>query len=245
MKCKNCGYEFSGNYCTNCGQKANTSRFDWKHIGKQVLDSFDLDRGFIYTLYNLIIRPGHLIRGYIEGKRIGVANPLKLLLIIGTITNVLSIEAGTFLAGSFPFEINLEDITGYFNYSAKYFSFFSYTGVPFFSFISWLLFLKLPYNFIEHLIANVYVLVGQFLLLILFIPFLYLTDNNFMNVYGVANAAYNVWAMGVFLNLKSIKSYIILTLAVIAPLMAVSFYNYLLYRLVNEEFWLFLDRFFG
>ena len=40
-----------------------------------------MDRGLLYTLRMLMFRPGGLIRGYIEGRRIGHVKPLWLVMV--------------------------------------------------------------------------------------------------------------------------------------------------------------------
>jgi len=167
MKCKNCGEDLTQNYCSNCGQKANTTRFTWSHIWHKIADSIDIDKGFFHTIYYLIRNPGKIIREYLQGKRAGVYNPLKLSLIASAITTIVVIETGTFGGDNpvqLPFGIDpakIEDIEGYFLYSGKYFTFFSFTGVLIFIVSSWLVFIKLGYNFIEHFLANIYIMVGQ------------------------------------------------------------------------------------
>ena len=130
MNCKNCGNTLSGSYCTSCGQKAKTSRFDWQYLGKQILDSVDFDRGFFHTLYSLLRRPGNAINGYINGKRIGFTNPFRLFLIVGALTNFLTYEFDTFslLKAEDIIAADLPEIQSYFKYSSRYFSFFSLTS---------------------------------------------------------------------------------------------------------------------
>jgi hypothetical protein len=242
LQCKNCGTVAPGKYCPNCGQKTNTDRFQWKHIGHQILDSIDFDRGFVYTLYLLLRRPGSAIREFIQGSRVRFANPFKLFLIIGAFTNFLTYEFDTF--SHFIVDVSeLEDLKGYYGYSTKYFSFFTFTAIPLFSVCSWLIFLKRSYNLIEHYILNLYIGVGQFLILIIFIPVIYYFPYDGIIVfYGFVNAAYNTWVLIVFFHAFNVRGIIKIVFAIAIPSVTVFYYNYLIYRLSPQALWEFLDR---
>jgi len=93
----------------------------------------------------LIYKPGIAIRGYINGKRFGFYKPLKLFLITGAIATFITFDYGVFVFEEqvLPDFIPLTDLSRYSLYSGKYFSFFSLTGIPVFTFSSWVLFKKI------------------------------------------------------------------------------------------------------
>ena len=81
--CKNCDSQFDGTYCPNCAQsiKAN-SRLTFKSIISDFFDNiFNLDKGFFYTFWNLIRRPGFVVQSFIDGKRKRFTNPVKFFII--------------------------------------------------------------------------------------------------------------------------------------------------------------------
>ncbi|MDR2085270.1 MAG: DUF3667 domain-containing protein [Bacteroidales bacterium] len=89
-KCKNCGTEFTGTYCYNCGQKNDTERLTTKLIFKNFFSSFtNLDRGVLLTINLLFTNPGKLIKDYIEGKRVIYAKPFTMLIILSSIYGIL------------------------------------------------------------------------------------------------------------------------------------------------------------
>lgn len=101
VKCLNCGKEYTGKYCPNCGQKAKTKRLKFWEIVAD-LNNFVIggDNKFLNTLHGLCRRPGHMVREYIQGHRSQYYNPLQMLIWILSIYAVLS-----FVIGSDPFEI--------------------------------------------------------------------------------------------------------------------------------------------
>ena len=86
MICKNCEQNFYGNYCNNCGQKSNVRKIDFKYLVNEIPDSiFQINRGFLFTLKELFINPGHSIRAFLEGKRKNHFKPLAFIIFTSTL----------------------------------------------------------------------------------------------------------------------------------------------------------------
>lgn len=84
-KCLNCGTEFRGNFCPNCGQSAQTKRFTFLQTVKHLLFIFTkFDDTFWHTTFELFTRPGHMIRDYLRGHRAEYLRPLQLLICLIT-----------------------------------------------------------------------------------------------------------------------------------------------------------------
>ena len=84
--CLNCGTDFRGHYCPNCGQKATTKRLTWKNLIAQAMGVLtNMERGFIHTSLELFYRPGYLIRDYIAGRRANYNKPLPMLFVLATV----------------------------------------------------------------------------------------------------------------------------------------------------------------
>lgn len=84
--CLNCGTELTGKYCSNCGQKADVKRLDWHSLGEEVLHFFThIEKGFLKTTAQLIIRPDRLSKNYLDGKRKQYHKPIGFFLIWITI----------------------------------------------------------------------------------------------------------------------------------------------------------------
>jgi Protein of unknown function (DUF3667) len=91
VTCKNCSNVCDTHFCGECGQKMHVHRFDTKHIFLHEIPHsiFHLDKGFLLTTKELIKRPGHFIRDYIEGKRANHYGPIQYVFIIGIVIGVL------------------------------------------------------------------------------------------------------------------------------------------------------------
>jgi Protein of unknown function (DUF3667) len=83
--CANCDRAVGGadqKFCPACGQPTPAHRIDWHFLGHELEHSvLHMDRGIFYSLNNLMLRPGHLMRDYIEGRRARQVKPLLLLMI--------------------------------------------------------------------------------------------------------------------------------------------------------------------
>lgn len=80
-KCLNCGTEFEGKFCPECGQSADTGRFTMRFIIENVLAAFlSKDGGIWFTLKSLFTRPGAMIVDILNGKRRKYFSPFPMLL---------------------------------------------------------------------------------------------------------------------------------------------------------------------
>ena len=86
IKCLNCGIEFEGNYCPECGQDAKTSRFTLRFIWSNLFAAIlGRDGGIGYTIKNLFSRPGQMIVEILNGKRRNYVSPFPTLFLALTL----------------------------------------------------------------------------------------------------------------------------------------------------------------
>lgn len=181
ITCKNCGTVFSGNYCNQCGQKANIQRINLRHLLHNFFHALThLDTGYIHTLKELAIRPGHTIREYLQGKRSKHSDPLLMLLIIGGLCSVLynhyhlktlsSVDLSTFKG-----EMQMVSLKFY------VLAFFGYSLVL--SLFDYLIFRYKGYNYFELLVMNIFACIEILFLLILLVPVFLLLGSSEVIIY--------------------------------------------------------------
>ena len=170
--CKSCNNIFTGDFCTECGQKVIGQRNTVKHLFTYLLNSFDIDRGVLFTAKSLFTAPGRVISEYLDGKTKVYYNPLKYLIVIASIYAVLMIWFNVF-------DTNLESMNEVLGTDEnqtklqkeinaimkKYLSFVSIIVLPFYSLVSSWVFRKRRLFYAEHLIMNAYFL-SQYLLIL-------------------------------------------------------------------------------
>jgi hypothetical protein len=162
MVCKNCTFEFEGKYCPDCGQKAKTKRITTKSVLEEVRKSLiHYDQGFFFTVLQLLRRPGHTVREYLEGKRAMHVKPVKFLLWT-TALNFLVFH----LVGMDTDMINaLSAQQGNTKVSMKFSQFIFdhpaillFLMIPNIALFSWLYFRRQAYNYAEHFVLNAYLM---------------------------------------------------------------------------------------
>lgn len=168
VTCQNCNHEYAGHYCNECGQRADTHPVNWHYIWHEIPHSvWHVDRGIAYTLRQLLTRPGHTIREFLEGKRINHYRPLALLILLGAI--YLFIQHGLGIsyvkAGQEMFSPQTKDASARalaFQADANQFiernqNLLYIAMIPFFAFGSWLMFRRQRYNYPELLVAHTFI----------------------------------------------------------------------------------------
>lgn len=92
--CINCGLAVANpeqKFCPACGQPTPVHRIDWHFLSHELEHSvLHMDRGILYSLKELMLRPGHLMRAYLEGRRANQAKPLLLIMVMAAAVVFLS-----------------------------------------------------------------------------------------------------------------------------------------------------------
>ena len=209
MLCKNCNNSFEGSFCNSCGQKSDVQRVNFKYLVNEIPNSIlKLNRGFLFTLKELLIRPGHSIREFLEGKRVNHYKPIAFLLITSTLYGL-----SAYLMDRYTF---IEDwILGFkegvigneeadftvFNWITENQIYVLLIILPLFSLASYLSFFKSKYNYFEHLILNFYIS-GQQMLIYLVLGFIFFQDNLLLLIPLITGFCYNIWTYHQFFEQK-------------------------------------------
>jgi hypothetical protein len=213
IHCKNCGHDFHGNYCPECGQNAHTERIDAHFFLHDIPHSvLHIDKGFFFTFKELIVRPGHAIREYLDGKRVRHFRPLAYLLLLSTISTLVDK-----LIHNLIIQDNLKKgltTTIHVPFFQEYISLFFILMIPIMSLASWLVFRHLKYNYWEHLLMETYA-VAQFNLVLIAIHVLsYFGANGWFTPYLTCYFFYLGFVYGQFF--VKVKREFLLIIACIA-----------------------------
>lgn len=165
--CKNCSTEFEGKFCPQCGQKAKTKRITTKQVFNELRQRvFHYEQGFWYTSKQLLTRPGHAIREYLEGKRVQHIKPIKFMFWASAISFLLFhlIGLDKDMAQKIAEQQGGDNPIGR-QLSQKIFQLFTdhpaimmFCMIPMIAFWSWLLFRRKGYNFAEHIVLNTFLM---------------------------------------------------------------------------------------
>src|SRR5687768_667321 len=157
--CLNCGTFVTDNFCPKCGQKKEVERLTWHSLVEEIFHFFShIEKGFLYTSYRLLIRPDKVIGEYLEGKRKKYFKPITLYLIwvaihllaYQLITDLMDYE--NLRTGGFLLQGGKTQA-----FIVKNSKLFGLLQWPILSFFVWLIVSRPNLNFIETLVALIYV----------------------------------------------------------------------------------------
>ena len=154
-------------------------RISMQTIYESILAIFNFEKGFSFTVKNLLLTPGKTLSNYLfTAERTKHIKPMNFLILMITIATFLTLqlikisnpdamngnEINDVMGGN---EINLgegvpqklNDAIGIFNTLLKqYYHIFQLLKIPFFALATFWIFRKKQYNYAEHLIINSYII---------------------------------------------------------------------------------------
>lgn len=174
--CLNCNAALTATeqYCSHCGQKADTHRLKLHDLWHDAVHYFThADKGIFHLFKQLARRPGKVAREYVDGRRKLYFKPFNFFLIVAGIVvfmtsafykednaRVKQVERGAMYAKDPAMRKYLGEMAVRMKklnkFTGKYSNVMNMLATPLFSFLLWLFFLRDRYNYIEHLVANMY-----------------------------------------------------------------------------------------
>ncbi len=171
-------------------EHSSPPRITFRHLWRQTLEAFNLERGLPYTIYGLTVRPGQTIREYLLVDRSRLVPPLRLLVFSAGIATLLvtyffnfseiftegakeGYRMGQGAAGGseeMPSEELLQFTEVISQLFQNYFNVFLLLLVPLAALITYLV-LRKGFYYPEHLVISAYVTSWQNMLTIAFTPF--------------------------------------------------------------------------
>jgi len=176
--CANCDHLLKPdqNFCENCGQQAAIHRISFGHVIHEGVHFLThADKGIFYLLKQLAVRPGHVAREYIGGKRKKYMPPVNFFLIMvglfvlatstfktferpgnfAEVKKMLAKEPNEVIRERRLVKINrAEQTTKFMGKNSNLVSLLIAT--PFVTLIFFLFNIRRKYNYTEHLVANFY-----------------------------------------------------------------------------------------
>jgi hypothetical protein len=167
MTCVNCKSDVTGNYCSNCGQRANVKRMSFK---ESWLDFWSRVYGFDgmapRTLTDLTIRPGVAAKRFIEGNRVMYYGPVGYFFLMITVCllffSIIQVDFLEFMKGMQKELASGSEAPKLMDRIQRFVSdnikIFAFLIIPFQAFSArYFFFRKSGYNFIEHAVLPLYV----------------------------------------------------------------------------------------
>ncbi|EJL68508.1 DUF3667 domain-containing protein [Chryseobacterium populi] len=197
----------SEEFCSNCKQTVKPKRIDGRYIISEIEHVLHFERGILYTIRELLIKPGENIKNFITENRSRLVKPVIFIIVTSLIYTLISkffhIEEGY---------IKFDEIKGSQIISINDWiqSHYGYSNIIMGGFIAfWLkiFFRKYNYNFFEILILLCFILGMEMLLFSVFALFEGLTKFPLMQVAAIIVFIYFSWAVGQFFDKTKVASY--------------------------------------
>lgn len=211
--CKKCQKELIDNYCSSCGHPKKLKRINQQYIIDEIRSVFNLDKGLLYTIRELLVRPGKIIREFIFEDRNRLVKPVVFIIINSLIFSILNF----FLDFEFNYlmaEVEFEDmetptVTIIFKWIQNNLGIVNILLAFFLAFWTRILFRKSYYNFYERLIlicyANGVVMLIYSVIIMLFLLNFLTGTTTFLTILGFV---YYSWAIGQFFEGKKYINYL-------------------------------------
>ena len=209
--CKICNNEFQGNYCPNCGQPLKIERINGRYILSEIGNVLNFQKGILYTIKELLIRPGQSIRTFISEDRNRLVKPIMFILITSLlytlIVGLFRFEDG-FIDGASDALEETESVTVIIlKWVQAHYGYANIIMAVFIGFWLKVFFKKNPYNFFEILILLCFVMGVGMLVYSIFGIVKGLTNSNVMEVGAMLAFIYTIYAIGQFFSAKKVASY--------------------------------------
>lgn len=208
MNCANCANEVNAKYCPNCGQAAEVKRIDGHYLVHEVQHVLHLEQGILYTVKELLVRPGKSIRDYLLVNRNRLVKPILFIIVTSLFYSVVNhyfhIESGY---GDFQPPVKSAVFTIWAWVQGHY----GYANIIMGIFIAlWtkLFFRKHPFNLYEILVLLCFVMGMGMLVLSFFAIAQELLSINLVMFGSVAVLAYTSWAIGQFYGQGKLLNYL-------------------------------------
>ena len=243
MKCKNCDNKVDGQFCSQCGQNSKIDKLNLPNFLTEISDNvFQLNRGLLYTIKELFTRPGHAIRGFIQGKRKNYFKPIAYALTLSTLYFIFSkiISKKTIIGDTISGFIDASTgdvekfsiLTSSLEWLASNVAYAALILIPIYSFASYMSFLGKGYNYLEHIVLNSYIVGQQAIIYSIFLlPSIFISNDYYIQILMIIiSISYVVWTFKTFFHeqrliattLRLVLVYLLIFIFIIGIFTAVS-----------------------
>jgi len=205
--CKKCKSEISQNYCSNCGNPAKLKRINAQYIVNEIGSVLNFDKGILYTIRELILRPGKTIRQFIQEDRNRLVKPIVFIIVCSLVYSIIQ-QIFNFEDGHVGYSFEKEStINSIFDWVSKNYGYSNILMGIFIAFWLKIFFRKYGYNFYEILILLCFVMGIGMLLFAFFGIADSLIDLKIIDKGYLIGIIYILWAIVEFFDKKKFMNY--------------------------------------
>lgn len=198
--CKRCGKTVTDTYCSNCGLKKELNRIDYSYLTQELGSLFFFEKGFLYTVKEMLVRPGKSVRRFLYQERDTFVKPLIFVIVTSVIYSILNYSLG-FKDGYIKFSDSAESYVLIIGSLAT--SNYGYTNITIAICITFwvkLLFKHKNINFYEIAVLICYLLGVEMLIFALGGILETIFSGDYAQLAAVISMLYLTWGIGQFFN---------------------------------------------
>ncbi|WP_316845777.1 DUF3667 domain-containing protein [Pedobacter psychrodurus] len=207
IKCRNCNHAIDTDYCGHCGQPVQVKRVDWHYMLHEIQHVLHFEKGILYTIKELLVKPGHNIREFIADNRSRLVKPIIFIIITSLIYTIIDhffhIEQG-YVSYS---NSKVSTAGLIFGWVQNHYGYGNMIMGVYIAFWLKLFFRQYGYNFFEILILLCFVMGMGMLIFAAFAVVEGLTKFGMMKIAGIIGVTYCIWAITQFFNQKKVMNY--------------------------------------
>ena len=193
--CKNCGTAVEKNFCTNCGQSVTVQRITTAFVLNDLIHGvFHIHHGLLFTTKELLLRPGQMIRDYLNGRRVKHFRPVTMVLVLSAAYLVISHGMNVTIFETDP------NASGKLNrWLETHYSHSELLLLPIFALSSFLMFRKRGENLAEWFTFHAFLTGQRLAITLITMPLMFLIapdphDRTFKSVIVGVELAMMIWA---------------------------------------------------
>lgn len=211
--CAHCNTQPVGDSCSHCGNIVKLKRIDGHYISYELQHLLHFDAGFLYTVKELLIRPGKTVRSFLFENREKYAKPIVFAifsaLVFTIIMSLIKVNYVLFSISEIEKHSDLFNTIEINKWTQSHLGYVTLIMSAFVALMLSLFFRKTKFNIIEIAVLMCYVSGEAVLLLGLIILFAKaLSSSLLVAVALLVYFAYPVWAIGQFFGEKKITNYV-------------------------------------
>jgi len=200
VNCIKCDSELNGQFCSNCGHPRELVRINGKYVLSEIGSVLNFDKGILYTIKELIIRPGLSVREFINQDRNRLVRPI-IFLILCSLIYTLAQKFFQFEDGYINYSDLEETSTSLiFNWVSQNYGYSNILMSIFIGFWLKIFFRKYDYNFFEILILLCFVMGIGMLIYSVFGIIGGLINLKILQIGGIIGFLYTSIAIGEFFD---------------------------------------------
>lgn len=209
-KCIECDSELFGQFCSSCGRPQIIKRINGEFLLSEIAVVFNFQKGILYTIKELLLRPGSNIKKFIQEDRNRLVKPISFILLCSLIY-IITQKTLHFEDGYINFS-NLEwgdsSVLFIMNWISDNYGFANILMAIFMAMWAKVFFEKYNYNFFEILILLYFVIGIQMLMFSFFGLIESLTNLTILDKGSIVAIGYVCWAIGQFFDSSNKLNYL-------------------------------------